>query len=170
MRTLLVGLLAFSLAALGHVASARADALEPPPTDCPEGSAGQTTRRGGYCAWTPCTGACPSDTDGPALVCSGSEVALCVQTIEYPAAEVQQGPALRTLPAETRQVVLGPCGAGGACGSGQRCERARVCVPPGSSAARGGLCAARAAARRGAPGWALAALVGLVALARARRR
>ncbi len=169
MRTLLVGLLAFSLAAL-DLASARADALEPPPTDCPEGSSGQTTRRGGYCAWTPCTGTCSGDANGQALVCSGSEVALCVQTMEYPAVEVQQGPVLRSLPAETREVALGPCGAGGVCGSGQRCERARVCVPPGSSSARGGLCAARAESSRGAPGWALVALAGLVALARARRR
>lgn len=122
-------------------ASTRADALAPPPTNCPEGSYGTTSRRGEHCELGACGDECRSTFGNEPLVCSAVEIALCVETTSYPAADVQQGPRVVSLPAETWNVVHGPCAADGSCARG-RCVRERACVPPGSSAARGGLCAA----------------------------
>lgn len=162
----LVVLVSLLVGLASYAPRAAADALEPPPTDCPEGAAGMTGRRGAYCGWVPCGDACPS-TFGGTLVCSPREVSACVRTDEFPAAEVQMGPQLRSLPAETRQVVVGPCGADGSCAVG-RCEHARVCVPEGSASARGGLCAAGVGQR--APGaGSLVALSALLAALLLRR-
>jgi uncharacterized protein (TIGR03382 family) len=160
MRPRSVVVAASLLAALASCpAFAAADALEPPPESCPEGAAGMTGRRGAYCGWVPCPASCPSDGHGDTLVCSPREVSACVRTDEFPAAEVQMGPQLRSLPAETRHVVVGPCGADGSCAVG-RCEHARVCVPPTSASARGGLCAASPA---GSPApWLVLGLLALL--------
>lgn len=148
--------------------SARADALAPPPTNCPEGSYGTTSRRGEHCELGTCGDECRSTFGNEPLVCSATEIALCVETTSYPAADVQQGPRVVSLPAETWNVVHGPCAADGSCARG-RCVRERACVPPGSSAARGGLCAVHArAATRGPEAW-LAALVATLLLRRSRR-
>lgn len=109
-----------------------ADALAPPPTNCPDGSVGVSSRRGEHCEHAPCEGACSGGMDGRSVVCSADAVAVCVETRTFPAADVQQGPRSVSLPAETWNVVHGPCGSGGSCAVGQ-CVRRRACVPEGSS-------------------------------------
>lgn len=165
-----------SLAALlalvlgGASAPVRADALSPPPTDCPEGSVGASSRWGTHCEWRPCGDACPTNMRGEMLACSGREIAMCVESSSYAAQNVQQGPRVVSMPAETWNVAHGPCGADGSCARGQ-CVRARACVAPGSPAAGGGMCsAARGPLGHGA-GMAIAAIgVAILTRRRARRR
>ncbi len=111
--------------------AARADIVYVPdaPTDCPEGSTGVGSVNGSYCEWRRCEGSCYA---GERVTCSPSEVPLCVRVEELPRV-TGQDPRGRHYerPAETRHVVLGPCGPGGVCAAG-RCERSRVCVPTSS--------------------------------------
>lgn len=148
---------------------ARADALAPPPTDCPEGSIGVTSRWGTHCEHAPCDGTCtPGLMQGP-VVCSGDDVAVCVETVAYTPRDVQQGPRMVSLPAETWHVVHGPCDASGACARGT-CVRRRACVPEGSAHASGA-CHVASGARRASPAsFFVTCLVGLACLARVRRR
>jgi hypothetical protein len=164
LAVLLVTLVASSLVLVPGLA--RADALEPPPTDCPEGSVGRTTQRGAFCGLARCEGTCPSAGNGGALVCSPSAIAVCVANESYPAETVQWGPRVRELAAESREVVVGPCASDGSCAAGLTCVRTRACVPEGSASARGGLCAASPGAPR-STGWLV---VGLVAVLLAARR
>jgi hypothetical protein len=143
--------------------AARADALEPPPTDCPDGSLGASSRRGSHCEHAPCDGACASASS----VCSTDEVAVCVETLAFTAEDVEQGPRIVSVPAERWQVVHGPCDASGACARGS-CVRHRACVPEGSPHASS--CAA-GGTRHGEPAALfVSCLVALAALGRSRRR
>ena len=147
--------------------AALADALAPPPTDCPAGSIGATSRRGEHCEHAPCEGACAPVRGQPALECSDADVPVCVETRAFVAEDVQQGPRMVSLPAETWQVVHGPCDASGGCARGT-CVRRRACVPEGSAYA-GGVCSARVGAGR-APAASLLGLVVLALLAARRAR
>jgi hypothetical protein len=159
--------LAFVLSPSGQ--RARADALEPPPTDCPEGSIGSSSRRGGRCELAGCEGGCLGNGfGGPPLVCSGGEIALCVDTVHYPAETVQLGPRTMDYPEETWNVVVGPCASDGSCARG-RCVRQRACVPESSPRAHGGLCAASPARQAGGGEVAALAVLGALVLARRRR-
>lgn len=152
----------------GASSTARADALAPPPDDCPEGSVGDSSRWGTHCEWRPCGDACPTSARGEQLACSAREIAMCVETASYAAQDVQQGPRMVSMPAETWNVAHGPCAADGICARG-RCVRERACVPQGSPAAASGLCSA---SRRpaGPVAWTTLAALALLTLARGHRR
>ena len=161
--------LLFALGAGGVLAPRRAhaDALAPPPTNCPAGSVGATSRRGEHCEHVGCDGTCAAGFAQEAQACSAEPVAVCVETISYPAADVEQGPRVVSLPAETWNVAHGPCAADGSCAHG-RCVRERACVPVSSPLARGGLCSV---SRGDASGAAITlSLVALALLTRGARR
>ena len=123
-----LALAACVMLSVATTSAARADVVYIPdaPTDCPEGSTGVGSRRGSYCEWRRCEGSCYA---GERVTCSPSEVPLCVRVEELPRVSGQDARGRHyDQPAETRHVVLGPCGPAGVCAAG-RCERSRVCVP-----------------------------------------
>lgn len=124
---------------------AAADALAPPPTDCPAGSVGQSAQVGTWCEPTECgtaDGQCPQTPfcPGTSWPCSHPEPwscsdvisALCVRhetRAEFRRPQLgPQGPPVEREIA----IALGPCGQNDACAEGATCERARRCVhaPP----------------------------------------
>lgn len=92
---------------------ARADIVPEPPSDCVDGSAGETCHGGPYCALDLCT--TDADCDG-GKVCQDHN--LCTSTIDCGGGS---GPAPTTL-------VTGDCAEG--CPAGSVCGVQKVCVTP----------------------------------------
>lgn len=153
---------------LGSAGTARADAVMPPPEDCPVGSEGVRCHGPRRCAPRTCSG--DSDCNGGRCV----ELALCVST--HSCSGPRREPQL--------DHVEGPCGADDACDSerGATCRRVSVCTggAPESAAAaeepgaedaqeEEGACAASAGSSRssGAP-WLLALIASALILGRRR--
>lgn len=81
-------LLVLTVASMALVArSARADAVEPPPTNCPDGTVGGSSHSGPYCALDSCS----TDTD-----CASGEVcqptSLCIGTMGCGGLQFDSGP------------------------------------------------------------------------------
>jgi hypothetical protein len=112
-------------AALGAGASARADAVPPPPAECPAGTRGETDHYGPHC--TPAD--CQTDADCPGQRCQ--PYALCVfdRVFESPRGNTH------------RREAKGACNAGqkcpldSPCRPGNYCFAANVAAPPPTTAA-----------------------------------
>lgn len=107
-------------------ATAHADAVPPPPADCPDGSHGRTGHAGPWCNPTTCT----TDADCREEGTSCREAALCVTTQEYRmggwAGEQRS----------TREMAHGPC-RDGQCAEGE-CRRAKYCMRGAGGTSQGG--------------------------------
>jgi MYXO-CTERM domain-containing protein len=66
---------------LAMAPTAHADAVPPPPRNCPNGSAGETGHIGAYCRPLSCANDSECAVYGPEFSCQ--PVALCIQIIEY---------------------------------------------------------------------------------------
>lgn len=119
------------LAALVAPRAARADAVMPPPKDCPTGARGQTSHNGPWCAPTTCA----ADKDCPSgEICR--EQALCVSTETVPS---QSGWSWgKPISLSTAHAT---CDKGAACAKGT-CETARRCVTRSQAVKSGKGCAA----------------------------
>lgn len=111
---------ATALAVLLLPATALADVVPSPPTDCPNGSHGRTGHAGPWCNPTTCTTDADCREEGTAC----REAALCVETEEY-----RMG-GWAGDQRSTREVAHGACGADGQCAEGE-CRRAKYCVHGG---------------------------------------
>jgi hypothetical protein len=101
---------------------ARADAVRPPPRNCPAGSHGETGHAGPYC--TP--SACLTDAECvgyPGQVCS--DAPLCVKSVSYTDWSGQT---------YTRLEVVGPCASDGSCADpASKCDMTKKCTPPSTT-------------------------------------
>lgn len=135
------------LVVLGSL-SARADAVPPPPEDCPPGALGQTGHDGPYCTPSTCDGTCEEGR-------TCRSIGLCVVTEERPCGGM-------TTPGETctyqHVEALGTCNDQADCTTGGECQIADRCVESGCGCATG------------ASPVAAVLLGGLLPLAVARRR
>lgn len=109
---------------------ARADAVMPPPADCPPGAAGATSHNGPWCSPTTCStdADCAGvgaqfDARAPARVCV--EQALCVEARE----EKSQSGWSHGQPF-ARTFAHGVCSAEVPCAAPAKCEAAKRCVVP----------------------------------------
>jgi MYXO-CTERM domain-containing protein len=152
-----------SIAILLSASVAAADAVAPPPTDCPNGTHGESSHTGPYCA--PQT--CSSDAD-----CSGGqtcrELAMCIAQQACGGLMLDAGPYPDGgFPPPCRfDAVHGLCNAGAACTTGT-CETRRVCAAPEPSASPG--CGCRAGAGGSIAGALAVIALGLAIAARRRR-
>lgn len=108
-----------TLFALG-TASARADAIDFPPDDCPRGSVPQASHAGPYCQ----PAVCASNSD-----CSGDPWARCAELgvcIESRTGYSRSGPF-------TIDAVVAGCDSERDCPAGSRCEIAPRCAGPGQT-------------------------------------
>ena len=129
--------------------TAEADALSPPPLDCPAGTLGRSARSGGYCAPTRCgegEEGCPREPFCPVhswpcpspepWQCEEAPRGLCVRTSTSHG--VRPGPRGPIGWTDERTEALGPCASDADCSTGARCEQARRCAhapaPPASPA------------------------------------
>ena len=161
--------LAILLLALLLPTAAFADAIGPPPEECPPGSVGQSSHEGQWCE--PATCILDTSCDKGAKCRPG--VGLCVTHEVVPCGglyPVEMEPCTTTIDEAHR-----PCASDADCGQGT-CEVARRCVagwnplaklnPPGSGSKKGCGCG-----RDSAPGgFGAALLLGLLLLLRLRRR
>lgn len=118
---------------------ARADSLAPPPTDCPQGTYGRSSRGGSYCAPTQCgddTHTCPPQPHCPVQSwpcpspepwrCEDAPRGLCVLTSTSNGSRPgPRGPIPWT---DEFTQSLGDCTTDADCTRGARCEIARRCV------------------------------------------
>ncbi|MBI4699786.1 MAG: hypothetical protein HY744_01245 [Deltaproteobacteria bacterium] len=115
------------LGALLCPATARADALPPPPENCPPGSTGQTGHCGVYCAPRVCSDVSQCQ---PGEVCQ--EQPLCIGQLQGPCGNVPPDAA-----PEYIDTVEGYCHAQAPCVKGQ-CQKRKVCSPPPDAGTGGG--------------------------------
>ena len=114
-----------ALVATLAVATARADAVPPPPDDCLEGTTGDTCHGGIFCRARGCTDG--SQCDGGEL-CEDRE--LCVGQVDCAGGwDPDAGPSYTN-------TVEATCEGGAACAEGT-CQTVKVCVPP-TTASGGG--------------------------------
>lgn len=138
--TILRGALALGLLLSASGATrARADALSPPPTDCPAGTVGRSARSGGYCAPTRCGQPgqeCPTEPHCPVQSwpcprpepwrCEDTPRGLCVQTSVTSGS--RPGPDGPVPWSQEITQSRGACIRHSDCPEGARCEVARRCV------------------------------------------
>ena len=111
-------------------ATAGADAVPPPPTNCPDGTTGMTCHGGQYCQPSPCK----SNAD-----CSGGQVCL---PRAFCLGHVTCGGGI--FPPDGSPSTVAEPAAGAACASsadcdgGAMCATQSLCVSPGSSGSSGG--------------------------------
>ena len=117
-----------SLAVLLSPASAGADAVSPPPDDCPAGSEGTASHCGAYCRPIACNDDSDCD-DGKSCL----EQSLCIYQIEGPCG----GWIPQDAGVEYYDAVNGICSDGAACNSGQ-CQAIKVCAAAGTTGSSGG--------------------------------
>jgi hypothetical protein len=118
---------------------ARADAVPPPPNDCPAGSQGETCHGSPYCQ----PAACKTDAD-----CTTGQtcavVSLCISMTSCFGSVAPPDGGSNTIP---EQNVVGPCNADGTCdgvgGGGASCTPVRVCATPGDTTINGTACGCR---------------------------
>lgn len=126
-------LLPVSLAAITLLLSpaVRADAVLPPPEDCPPGSIGQSSHNGPFCSVTTCStdadceGKCSwRDRDrGRRLRCEDS-VPLCIEQREFSNWRRPQNSQTKNIV----PVAVGSCDGSRACASPAVCETTKRCV------------------------------------------
>lgn len=150
-----------ALAALLLVSIAEADAVPPPPADCPAGSRGETCHGGPHCRPKPC------DVDAD---CSSGETCqdldLCLGQVDCAGGwDPDAGP-------HWVDTVEGSCANGAACSRGT-CQTTEVCAPPPppaqSTVVEQG-CGCRLPARGPSPHGPLALALALLGLWTLRRR
>lgn len=117
-----------SLALLLSPAIAGADAVSPPPEDCPAGSEGNASHCGPYCRPISCNDDSDCD-DGK----SCTEQSLCIYQIEGPCG----GWVPQDAGVEYYDAVNGVCSDGAVCNSGQ-CQVIKVCTAAGTAGSSGG--------------------------------
>ncbi|EYF08809.1 hypothetical protein [Chondromyces apiculatus] len=169
---------ALALSTALFVTAARADAVPPPPEDCPPGALGVTGHLGEHCAPTTC--AVDSDCEkvaarsfsrkSPPLACR--EQGLCVERRKVDVPPFRHGGAKEV----ELQIAARACGGAESCAAPAACEVVKRCVP--AEAAAGSTAAGTPAAMKGcgcgvAPGGEGAAAIAagsLVAAWAVRRR
>ena len=157
LATLGAALLSLTLA----VAPARADAVAPPPTNCPDGTTGMSCHGGVYCQPTTCKTS--ADCTG-GQVCEAQSVCLGQVTCGG-GVEVPDGGAVTAPEVNVGDV----CTTAADCDGGATCGTQSVCVTPSSSTG----CSCEAAGGGGGPlALSMLALVagGAGAVARWRRK
>lgn len=137
---------------------ARADVVSPPPTDCPDGTKGQSCHGGSFCQADTCT----TDADcGSGKVCQARS--LCAGTIGC-------GGFLPPDATPPHEPTAGPvCSTSADCDSGKTCATQSVCVSLDSTVVHGGCSCEAAGAGRGPVVISLAGLIVGAAGALARR-
>jgi MYXO-CTERM domain-containing protein len=103
--------IAFSCAVSLLPVAARADAIGPPPTDCPPGSTPESSHAGSYCAPAVCDPSCPAGE-------SCAPVRLCVVRDTYRSRGGNDHMFV---------AVAGACDTSGSCAKGT-CETLQVCA------------------------------------------
>ena len=116
--SVLIALLSFVL--LSVPAIARADAVEPPPENCPAGTHPTSGHCGPHCVADTCSNDSECD-EGKSCV----ERSLCVYQYQGPCGDYNPPDAGTT----THDAVGAACQNGGACGKGQ-CQTLNVCSAP----------------------------------------
>ncbi len=104
--------------------AARADAVPPPPSDCPPGAIGETGHNGPYCTPKACTtdAECTDRRGYDARPRTCAPLAICVETRKEPSASGwSHGTPI------TRRFAHEVCASDGACPVGS-CERGHYCV------------------------------------------
>ena len=138
-----------------------ADAIEPPPKDCPSGTEGSSCHGGPFC--DPQT--CVNDSK-----CKNGNTC---QDVQYCVKQINCAGGWGGNPSY-RDAVKGLCGANNKCASGS-CQALRVCAPPGGVGGdgqggpveRGCTCATAGAGTAGLAAWIM---LGLALLVRRRGR
>ena len=165
----LLALLAISLGA----ATASADAIGPPPVECPPGSRGHSSHCGEWCAPSTCKEVADCPKDGT-YSCQSRGV--CVEEDDSPCSD-RAGNAR-----ESRRVARNPCESDADCIRPARCETAMRCVreakaapppapaPSSSAEPESRSCSCSLPGAGSSHAEALAALAALGALALSRRR
>jgi hypothetical protein len=116
---MLAGMASIVLAIVLSAASVRADVVGPPPESCPPASRPESSHAGALCVPTD---DCATDAEcGVASACT--PLAQCVET--RPCGGRGEPDAASC----TIDTVVGPCGAGSTCTTGE-CRPRRVCLPP----------------------------------------
>lgn len=167
-------LVSFAAAAsiFGAGADLRADDIGPPPSDCPRGSAGQSSHAGEWCS----VQACQSDADCKKMfvdhgtaegTCESTSLCIAKKKIYAHHRVVSDGGD----DAREISVAVGACGVASSCKPESRCEKAMRCVAPSKSLVKE---ASRGCGCGKSTGPKSSVLVGLVVgawlLRRARRR
>lgn len=134
---------------------ASADVVSPPPTDCPEGSEGESSHGGPYCA--------PTDCGFSGTACEAGSTCATRPLCIVESKSVSRGGT------NTVKHVVGPCGANGACAKGT-CSTLSVCVAQKAGFWKSLLCSFSPSANRSFSGVGVLTMLGLGALIAARRR
>jgi len=147
---------------------ARADAIGPPPADCPRGAAGSSSHSGQWCEPTTCAGGATCTSE---QTCEPQ--GLCVTTQTY----TVDGRLAVDQPREqrSRQIAVSACDAGDACADGSACVVTNRCVRASLADAfqpKNAGCGCALASRASSAAGACLALAGVAALlaARGKRR